>query len=81
MDSIKIHNNHYSGSAQHVSASNCHIRNIITTEHKTQPNPYNANLKPTLSDSSHIDTVCTATKGTHTQLGTAVVPTRALNPI
>jgi hypothetical protein len=47
MDNIKLHNSHYSGSAQHVSTSNCHIHNIIITEHKPQPNPYNANLKPT----------------------------------
>jgi len=81
MDNIKIHYSHYLGSAQNVSTSSCHIHNIIITEHKTRSNPYKANLKPTLSDSSHIYTVRTATKGTHTELGTAMVPTRALNRI
>ena len=91
MDNIKIHNNHYSGSAQNVSTSNCHIHNITTTN-KTQPNPYNANLKPTPSvwqqshrhctysykRHSHSTWYCSGTN-THTQLGTAVVPTRTLN--
>jgi hypothetical protein len=63
MNNIKIQNNHYSGSAQHLSTSNCHIIIIIIiiiiTEYQTQPRPYTDSLKPTLTEWQQSHRHCT----------------------